>query len=167
MAEIVQNLDGGYGERFLTLAEYAEKVGVSTRTIKRWLGADEVPGAYRDEYAGGQWRIPENASRVIRATSAEQTHPQDHSQAPLSLVQGVGGPGGQMVPFGALEAPEPSLREDLDDEPGYLDIPTAARYLGIPQAQIRSNPDRFGLEDVGVNGSMRVPQRIVRRIMGY
>lgn len=167
MAEIVQNLDGTHAERMLTLGEYAEKIGMSTRNIKRWLGAGEVPGAYKDPMAGGAWRIPEHAVRQMRATPADQTQPQDHSEAPLQLVPAAGVTGGQLVPFVAPEPPEPSLREDLDDEPAYLSIPDAARYLGIPQAQILKNPERFGLEDVGVSGSPRVPQRVVRRIMGY
>jgi hypothetical protein len=167
MAEIVQDGFGNDVGTMLSLSEYAESINKSSRTIKRWLsgtGMFDLPGAVKDP-ASGEWRIPANAVAVPRAVSAEVSKPADHSEAPTAL-QLVQTPGGQVLPFGGVEAPEPSLREDLDDEPGFLRIETAARYLGIPQAQILANPDRFQLEPVGVNGSLRVPQKVVRRIMG-
>lgn len=169
MAEIVQDGFGNDMGTMLSLSEYAEKHGKSTRTVKRWLsgtGMYVLPGAEKDP-GSGEWRIPADAMAVPRSASAEATMPADHSEAPtgLQLVPPAGA-GGQLLPFTPVEPPEPSLREDLDDEPAFLTIEIAARYLGIPQAQIRANADRFGLEPVGVNGSLRVPQKVVRRIMG-
>jgi hypothetical protein len=168
MVEIVQDGYGNDAGTMLTLSEYATKIDKSTRQIKRWLSgttAFELPGAVKDP-ATDEWRIPADARPRPRSTPVAQTQPQDHSQAPLTLVQPGAGPGTQMLPWQAAEPPEPTLIEDLDDEPGYLTLSDAARYLGIPQAQIRANAERFGLEPVGVNGSLRVPQRVIRRIMG-
>lgn len=169
MAEIVQD---GYGNdvgTMLSVSEYAERHNVSTRTIKRWLagsGVFELPGAVKDP-ASGEWRIPADAIQQARSVPADVSKPADHSEVSPAALQLVQTAPGQVVPFQpAVEAPEPTLREDLDDEPGFLSIENAARYLGIPQAQIRANPERFQLEAVGVNGSLRVPQKVIRRIMG-
>ncbi len=147
--------------------EYAAANNVSTRTVKRWLADNELPGAEKDPFTGA-WRIPLHAVRQLRALPADHTQPQTHSE--------VGPAGGQLIELMQrqggmmLQQPsqlEPSLREDLDDEPGYLTLAAASRYLGIPQAQILANAEKFGVEHVGTNGSARVPQRIVRRIAGY
>lgn len=155
------------GVHMLSLTEYAAEQDMSTRQIKRWLAAGQLPSAVKDP-ATGEWRIPAGAARVFNAAPAAQTQPQDHSQAALQLVTALGAQQGELVPWQEpRESEEPSRREQLDDEPGFLDLPTAARYLGIPQAQILKDPKRFGIEARGVSGAPRVPQRIVRRIMGY
>jgi hypothetical protein len=163
---IMEILQGDVDGDRLSVAEYASAKGVSTRSVKRWLADDQLPGAEKDPFTG-EWRIPRHAVRQLQATSAEQAKPGDHSEVSRALLAGLGN-GAEILPWGAppAPAPEPTLRERLDDETGYLSIEEAAEYLGIPQAQIRGNAERFGLEPVGTNGSMRVPQRIIRRVMG-
>lgn len=169
MTEIVQNPDGSLAERKLSLSEYATKHDVSTRAVKTWLsgrGTYVLRGAEKDEL--GHWQIPEHAVKERNTARVDDMQPQDHSAATLTLVPPAA-ERGQLVPaagYPMIEPPEPTLREDLDDEPAFLTVEDAARYLGIPQAQIIANADRFGLEAVGFNGSLRVPQRVIRRVMG-
>lgn len=172
MADIEFDVDGNQvlGTRMLTIDEYAERVGKSARVIKRALYGEDsymIPGAVRD--AEDRWRIPENAVRVKRPAEQGPEAPTTGLQlVPPSATFPTGATGGQMVQWPpAAEAAEPTLREELDDQPGFMTIAAAAEYLGIPEKQIRSNPERFGLEAVGYAGSPRVPQRVVRRIMGY
>lgn len=161
MSEILQ---GEHDDR-LSVAEYATAKGVSTRSVKRWLADGELPAAEKDAFTG-QWRIPRTAARQVQAVAADVGKPVNHSEL-LGQLGVATMPGAEVLPWQAMPEPaEPTLRERLDDETGYLTIEEAAEYLGIPQAQIRANADRFGLEPVGVNGSMRVPQRIIRRVMG-
>ena len=161
MSEILQ---GEHDDR-LSVAEYASAKGVSTRSVKRWLADGELPAAEKDAFTG-QWRIPRDAARQQQAVAADVAKPVNHSEL-LGQLGVATMPGAEVLPWQPMPAPvEPTLRERLDDETGYLTIEEAAEYLGIPQAQIRANAERFGLEAVGVNGSMRVPQRIIRRVMG-
>lgn len=163
MSEI---FEGEHDDR-LSVAEFAMARGTSTRSIKRWLADGELPAAEKDAFTG-QWRIPRDATRIKTAKSAEETKPVNHSEllAQMGVMAMPGG--GEVIPWQQVpEPPEPTLRERLDDETGYLTIEEAAGYLGIPQAQIRANAERFGLEAVGVNGSLRVPQRVIRRVMGF
>lgn len=173
MSEIAYDADGNLEARQLTVREYAEQHGLSTKTVKRALSAGQIPEAqmvYNPARGTEEWRIPEHATRRMDASPVARTQPQDHSAAPSRALEPVRAPGGQVVAFEPGERlleVETNLREDLDDEPAFLTIQDAAKFLGIPQAQILANAERFGLEPVGVSGSMRVPQRVIRRIMGY
>lgn len=51
----------------LTLEGYARATGKTERTIRRWLAADELPGAFQDDQ--GRWSIPADAERTV--TSGE------------------------------------------------------------------------------------------------
>jgi hypothetical protein len=169
MAEIEQDGYGNevYGSRMLSIDEYAERIGKSPRVVKRALYGEDsymIPGAVRD--AEDRWRIPENAERVRRPAGAEA--PTTGLQlVPDAFTAGQPAPGAAVAQWGPPPAPvEPTLREEMDNKPGFLSIADAAEFLGIPEAQIRANAERFALEPVGYNGSLRVPQRVIRRIMG-
>jgi len=41
----------------LSIKQFADLVGLSTRTVERYLAADLIPGAYRVS-RNGAWRIP-------------------------------------------------------------------------------------------------------------
>jgi hypothetical protein len=149
----------------LSVTEYAIAKGVSTRSVKRWLADEQLPGAEKDPFSG-EWRIPATAVRQQNAVSADVAKPVNHSELLGQL--GIGTPAGaEVVSWQQMPEPAPpTMRERLDDETGYLKIADAAAYLGIPQAQILAHPEKFGVEEVGDRGSARVPQRIIRRIMG-
>lgn len=175
MAEIEMDAEGNMvaGTRMLTVDEYAEVIGKSSRVVKRALYGEDsymIPDAVRDQ--AGEWRIPENAVRVKRPTQPRPAQPEGPVNG-LQVVPAGGFPdapdtGAQLLPWTPPAEPaEPTLRESLDDKPGFLSIADAAEHLGIPEAQIRAQPERFQLENVGYNGSPRVPQRVVRRIAGY
>lgn len=161
MSQEIISSGGSFGEdQMLSLSQYATATGASTRTVKRWLANKELPDAVKDKYTG-EWRIPRYAMR--------QPRPLTEDQEPQGVVeQHIFNGRSEIQPMPQLEQQlEPSLRDDLDDEPGFLTIDEASRYLGIPQAQILKDPERFELERVGTNGSYRLPQRVVRQIAGY
>lgn len=160
------------GDVMLTLDQYADAVGASTRTVMRWLKANEVPGASKDE--GGAWQIPASARRV---TGGGAPYPVTHPawggvhDAPVVSQEVAFAPQGRGLTVvddtpDILEEVEPPLLEELDDLPAFLTVAQASRFLGIPQAQIVGNAERFHAEPIGTQGSLRIPQRVVRRIAG-
>lgn len=162
MSQEIISSGGGYGA-VLSLSQYAAANNVSERTVKRWLANKELPDAEKDQYTG-EWRIPAHAARVQRPRAEGANPPSEIGSAVAThLFNGRG----EIQPMPELRASDPSLREELDDEPGFLPLDVASSYLGIPKAQILQNPERFGLERVGTNGSYRLPQRVVREIAGY
>lgn len=172
MAEIEFDVDGNQvGSQMLTIEQYAESIGKSARVVKRALYGEDsymIPGAVRDEE--DRWRIPANAVRVKRPAGVRPEGPANGLQLvpPGGVPAPEPAPSQQLLPWTPTDLDvEPTMRESLDDEPGFMSIATASEYLGIPEAQIRANPERFQLEQVGYAGSLRIPQRVVRRIMGY
>ena len=158
---------GAEGGVYVDIETYAGIVGATDRTVRRWLGNGEVPGAQRD--ITGKWEIPAGSVRraktpdEVRAFREGETglvNAAEHSEVGVPATY----PSTEMTLSGPVT--EPTLVQSLDDETGYLSISDASHYLGIPQAQILANAERFDLAPVGVNGSMRVPQRIIRRVRG-
>lgn len=157
----------------LSLNEYAESVGVHPRTVKRWLANEEVPDAVKDPFTN-EWRFPPGAPRVQRAQHDVQGTGGQVAQ-PVDVLFGSagGGPGGG-VPWWAVAPPalgsaeelEPTRLDMLDEESAFLTIERAAKFLGVPQAQIRANPEVFGLMSVGINGSLMVPKSTIRKFEG-
>jgi hypothetical protein len=146
----------------LSLNEYAEAVGAHPRTIKRWLANAEIPDAFRDPFSK-EWRFPPDAPRVQRATET----------APTSFEVAVSGANGQMMippqwfPHpGEIHEDEPTRLEMLDEESAFLTVERAAKFLGVPQAQIRANAETFDLMPVGISGSLMVPKSTIRRFEG-
>lgn len=161
MSQEIISSGSEFNSHRLSLSQYATAHNVSTRTVKRWLADDELPGAEKDPFTN-EWRIPAHATRQLKPRT-EEPRPPTGTAVEQHIFHGRS----QIQPVPELAGLEPSLRDDLDDETAYLSIDEASRYLGIPQAQIRQNAERFQLEPVGTNGSMRVPQRVVREIAGY
>lgn len=54
--------------RMVTTGEAAEMLGVSVKTVRRWLQGERFPGAEKTS-EGGEWRIP--AAEVYRASGEE------------------------------------------------------------------------------------------------
>jgi hypothetical protein len=47
---------------YVSLADYADQVGVDHRTVRRWLAADRLPGAVREAQGlSSRWWIPVDA----------------------------------------------------------------------------------------------------------
>jgi len=161
MSQEIISSGGSFSEHKLSLSQYATAHNVSTRTVKRWLADEELPGAEKDQFTN-EWRIPAHATRTLRPRTEEPRPP-----AGTAVDQHLFPGRSQIQAVPELAGLEPSLRDDLDDEPAYLTIDEASRYLGIPQAQILKDPEKFELDRVGTNGSYRLPQRVVRKIAGY
>lgn len=60
----------GVEPTYMNIDEYAEHVGANPRTVRRWLAADQVPGAVREAH-GRTWRwwIPAEAVPVLPQSS--------------------------------------------------------------------------------------------------
>jgi plasmid maintenance system antidote protein VapI len=145
----------------LSLNEYAESIGVHPRTVKRWLANEELPAAFRDPFSK-EWRFPPNTMRVQRATDDSQqvaVSPANAGQQMLLPPQWFPHPG-------EVHEDEPTRLEMLDEESAFLTVERAAKFLGVPQAQIRANAETFNLMPVGINGSLMVPKSTIRRFEG-
>ncbi len=169
------------GDVMMSLDQYADHVGASTRTVMRWLKAGEVPGAQKNEQ--GAWEIPSSARKTTGGPRPQQEraqvppygatvtpHPSRIGEQYVgevgALVPQQYGQGLTIVPDPEPLVDEPLLLEELDDLPAFLTVAQASRFLGIPQAQIVANAGRFEAEPIGTQGSLRVPQRVVRSLAG-
>lgn len=135
-------MDGNPMNPTLTVKQYAEAVGVSDRTVKRWLDADELPGAYQD--ARGWWWIPAETTRT----------PARSDLAPARA------PAPAPVP---ARAPAPP---NLDALPSFLTMDQSAALLGISRHAITTRPDYFDLIPAGAAGALVMPLGTLKRIRG-
>lgn len=55
--------------RLMTTAEAAEVLGLSEKTVRRWLADDRFPGARKTSGERGEWRIP--SAEVYAAAGRE------------------------------------------------------------------------------------------------
>lgn len=69
--EELRQLDGtARPDRRVTTGEAADLLGVSPKTVRRWLRDGRFPGAEKTtENGGGEWRIP--AREIYRAVGTE------------------------------------------------------------------------------------------------
>ncbi|WP_203757204.1 hypothetical protein [Cellulomonas chitinilytica] len=123
----------------LTVEEYAHEKGVTTRSVRRWLAAGELPDAWPD---GRSYRIPRHAERVQTPGTGLVVTGQ-HSDAVEELPRALAG------------APT-----------AWVDLETASRLLGVTPHAIVAHPDLFEPAKVGPRGSWRVPMRVIRRDAG-
>lgn len=125
------------------MQEWADEHGCSLRSVKRWVAAGEIPGAVLE---AGRRLIPADATRqeTLTATPArEVTHRASH-------------PHGPTVPV--------TLTDALAQSTAFLDIETAARFLGISAHAVMADKARFNLERRG--RSYVMPAAVVRDIAG-
>lgn len=54
--------------RMMSTGEAAEVLGVSCKTVRRWIDAGRFPGAVKTSGEAGEWRIP--AEQVYQAAGA-------------------------------------------------------------------------------------------------
>lgn len=153
-------------DQSLSIDEFALRNSCSTRTVRRWMDAGEVPDAFRDPFTN-EWRFPLDAVRQQRPKVNGDSSGNGQSLALAGMAHAM--PSSEVWfphPTAPAEEAEPTRLERLDDETSYLSIPDAARYLGIPQTRIRANPDVFGLVPFGINESLVVPKHVIRTIEG-
>lgn len=132
-------------EFHLTAAQYANRIGKTERTVKRWLADGELPGAYQDER--GRWMIPVDAERTAsndlvtlpRPMTRPMTVEISHGHAPL-----------------------------IDTLPSFLSIDEASAVLGISRHAILTprGRDYFDVVPFGANGSLVIPLATIKRIRG-
>lgn len=128
----------------LTVVQYAEAVGVSDRTVKRWLKDNELPDATRD--GRGRWLIPADAVRKINPSPVAAPAPSTDVDAPDMF--------------------DLSPQQVLDRLPGFVNLDAAAHLLGIPATAIRRNQDYFDVHPFGTNGALVMPLSRVKAIRG-
>lgn len=141
--------------------QFAEHRNTTERTVRRWLKDGWLPGA--TQYPDGRWDIPRDAIEQkplfpVATTAAANGHD-------VSGVMSVARQG-DMVPV--LDVGQGmSLAQALDQHPAMLSLEQASRLLGVPEATIIRNRERFAVEELGrATSTWRVPGRIVREIAG-
>ena len=143
------------GVTMLTSTDYTDFHGVSFRSVKRWVQANEIPGAISPEQSGdGKWWIPADSIRRPGGGGASSDVAVSESNS-LATLPGV-----------KELSKMPTLKEYLDHEPAYLPIETAARLLGITEYALRAHKDEYGAVPRGDHGSLVVPQVSIRRAAG-
>lgn len=144
------------GSMMLPVKEYAAHVGISDRSVKRYLADDEIPGAMMVD---GKWMIPVESRRQKRLEGTAGP-----AVATSGIVARIGG-GGEIATLKELTT-QPTLKDFLDHETAYLPLEVAARLLGITEYAIRKHPEEYGVVPRGDHGGAVVPQSTIRRIAG-
>jgi hypothetical protein len=141
----------------LPLAQYAASVGVSTRTVTRWLSADKLPGAYQDE--DGRWMIPAHAEPDRRPAALERTAAVDVAPVHLEPAPTVSDLLEQLP--GLVE-----LANDVDEDTGAILRPGAEWFVGVPASRIRRHREYFDLQPLGDDGVLVMPRARIKEILG-
>ncbi len=134
----------------VTIDGYTKRHGITERTLRRWLAADELPGA---RLIDGAWAIPINATRTPAAKGAvvQMTPDMAPDMAPV-------------VSYARITPP--TAAELVDALPGYVELDVAAQLLGIPEGAIRRNRDHFQLQPFGAHGALVMPRHRIKEILG-
>jgi hypothetical protein len=121
----------------LTLDAFAAAHDVATRTVRRWLDAERIPGA---EKVAGQWSIPADAvvDRSTPGTTVART-----SSTPALTIGSV-----------------------LDSLPVFVPLDRASQLLGISEHALRTHADYFELQRFGAQGSYVMPKGRIRQLDG-
>jgi len=130
----------------LTLQEYAAAHNVHPRTVKRWLGERELPGAEQDDK--GRWSIPATA---VRTPKQQVTLPRREPQNEVEHV------------VVAEKFP------DLDTFPAsFFTLEQAAHILQLTPRAIAGQADYFELIKLTVDGVYRwmMPMSTIKKIRG-
>jgi hypothetical protein len=133
----------------VTIPEYAalQTPAVTERTVRRWLSDGEIhPTPIQDNR--GKWWIEATAIR----------RPRDLDTIPASS-------GGAAL---ATTSKHDTLSAMLDRHTAYLDVPTAARFLGINEGVVRKHWRELDGRNWGgdTGQSIVIPQSTIRRILG-
>lgn len=127
----------------LSIDTFAEQRHVTTRTVRRWLDAERIPGAVK---LGGKWSLPadavvsEPAPGAVVATRSESGHVPDMSGVTVSSV---------LAPL-----------------PVMVPIDVAARVLGLTEYAVRGAAEYFQLQRLGAHGSYVMPKARIRELEG-
>src|SRR5690606_25626226 len=142
----------------MTPTEYADHVGTTMRTVKRWISEGRLPEAVKGD--DGRWKIP--AGAVVR---------KGHSQPALvdagALVRRrTSADLDRVVGAGVHEPPRPALV--LDTLPALVELGAAAGACGVPESAVRTLVRDGRLDGVHVGSAHRlyVTQASLRRLMG-
>lgn len=140
---------GDYVEQMLGVKQYAEHVGAGERTVRTWLADGRLRSARK---LGNVWMI------------AADDRPADAVQQPAPAGELVTLPADWDVPH--MPQAGGRLAGELDAAPVFLELDRAAAILGVSAHAIRSNREYFGVVPFGRNGSLVVPQGVIRRLAG-
>lgn len=122
----------------LSAKEYAEKVGVTDRSVKRWIAEGELDGTL----LGTKWYVPFDAVRRVPEESSEMVVARRAAPTAITLVS------------------------SLEGQPAFLSLEVAAQLLGVTEFTIRQHQEFFGVMPFGPKGSLVVPQSTVRNVAG-
>lgn len=124
------------------LDEFAATHNVATRTVRRWLDADRIPGAVK---VSGKWSIP--AAAVVQDTPGATV---------ATVATGKSGPARGL----------PTVADILATQPVFVPLEVAAPLLGLSEYVMRKHPDYFGLVRFGPKSSYVMPKARIRDLDG-
>lgn len=138
-------------EALVSIDTFASAHGVATRTVRRWLEAERIPGA---RMIGKRWALPLDAVVQDAAPgSAVATAPPAAAAAAAPLGSGRVG---QALTVAAVLAPLPVM----------VPLDTAARVLGVTEYALRRNAEYFQLVRMGDRGAYVMPKARIRQLDG-
>jgi hypothetical protein len=144
--------------RTLSPKKYAAARGLRFRDVQDWVKNGYIPGAVQNP-RNGFWSIPEHAP-VLDAPQPGWVVPE----------RAAAGSGTVAVRQATSEVAPPMsdvrLADRLDTLPAYVDVPTAARLLGITPHAVRSNAVELEGRKWGEGGAWVIPQAVIRRRAG-
>lgn len=140
---------GADAAALVTIDGYTKHHGITERTLRRWLAADELPGA---RLIDGAWAIPINATRTPAPKGAVVTLTPDRTP--------------DTTPVTYARISPPTADELVDQLPGYVELDAAAQLLGIPSGALRRNRDHFQLQPFGAHGALVMPRHRIKEILG-
>jgi hypothetical protein len=159
---------GETGQRLATATEYADRHGKSHRTVKRWIQEGRFAGVASQD-PSGRWLLPLDA---MPGDPAPEPAPQSehfplgvaYSPAGTEVMTTPPAPGSSALTYAT--APAAPALDELRVSTAYVDVPTAARLLGIPESAVRRNADRFDGERLGAHGALVIPAATIRKVAG-
>lgn len=116
-----------------------------------------MPGAVK--HLDGGWQIPSDAMRIKPLPGTDTTTTPTRRDS-VAVVADTTTRRDSVGDVGA------TLAAALSVLPAFLTLEQASRLLGIPQARIEDNAERFDAEPVGPWRRLMVPARVVREIAG-
>lgn len=140
----------------LTIREYAESVGKSIKTVKRWLADGELPTAQQDHR--GWWLIPAGATQVFKERAPSTDAPSTelvHMPRSRGTVE--------LTPLTSTLPPELSP-ELIGYLPTFLTLDQAAYLLDLPAPTISRQRDYFHV--VKMNRRLTVPLYRIKELRG-
>lgn len=130
----------------VSIDAFAAQHGVATRTVRRWLDAEQIAGAVK---VAGKWMIPADAV-VQQKQPASEIVTADHGHDMSASARG-------------RQLTVPAVLGML---PVMVPLDRAAAVLGVTEYTLRRHADYFELQRLGAHGAYVMPKARIRQLDG-